>query len=134
MASDIVFDNAVVVSHDSYRKGYSSKLNDLSIRDYKTGGFNDKIICIDLDRYERSEFPQLLNNTMDAAIGISNLHNNRRVSKRLLLVELRLGYKSDRTLSGTELSDGLRDVSWQKVRRGEADFLPAGGCVCASYV
>lgn len=103
MASDIVFDNAVVVSHDSYRKGYSSKLNDLSIRDYKTGGFNDKIICIDLDRYERSEFPQLLNNTMDAAIGISNLHNNRRVSQRLLLVELRLGYKSDGTLSGTEL-------------------------------
>ena len=30
MASDIVFDNAVVVSHDSYRKGYSSKLNDFN--------------------------------------------------------------------------------------------------------
>lgn len=53
MESDIVFDNAILLSHSAYSKGYGCKLNDVSIRDYKTGGFNDKIVCIDLDSYEK---------------------------------------------------------------------------------
>ena len=103
MGSDIVFDNAILLSHTAYRKGYGRKLNEVSIRDYKTGGFNDKIVCIDLDPYERIAKSGSPDNTMDAAIGISNYQNNRRVSKRLLMVELRLDYKSSRNLSGTEL-------------------------------
>ena len=103
MVSDIVFDNAILLSHTAYSKGYGLKLNEVSIRDYKAGGFNDKIVCIDLDTYERAAKSGSPNNTMDAAIGISNYQNNRRVSKRLLLVELRLDYKSSKNLSGTEL-------------------------------
>lgn len=103
MESDTVFDNAILLSHSAYSKGYGLKLNEVSIRDYKTGGFNDKIVCIDLDTYERATKTGSPNNTMDAVIGICNYQNNRRVSKRLLLVELRLDYKSSRNLSGTEL-------------------------------
>ena len=103
MESDIVFDNAILLSHSAYSKGYGCKLNDVSIRDYKTGGFNDKIVCIDLDSYEKIEKSGSPDKTMDAVIGISNYQNNRRVSKRLLMVELRLDYKSSRNLSGTEL-------------------------------
>lgn len=103
MESNTVFDNAILLSHSAYSKGYGLKLNEVSIRDYKSGGFNDKIVCIDLDTYERAAKSGSPNNTMDAAIGICNYQNNRRVSKRLLLVELRLDYKSSKNLSGTEL-------------------------------
>lgn len=99
----VVFDNAVTVSHTVYKKGFGCKLNELSIRDYKKKGFNDKIVCLDLDSYEKSFRPQSLNNTMDAAVGISDYHNTRRVNKRLILVELRLDYKNANNLSGTEL-------------------------------
>lgn len=70
MASNIVFDNAILLSHNVYKKGYGCKLNDLSVRDYNTGGFNDKIVSLDLDSYEKSVNPNSQNNTMDAAIGI----------------------------------------------------------------
>lgn len=103
MESNTVFDNAILLSHSACSKGYGLKLNEVSIRDYKSGGFNDKIVCIDLDTYERAAKSGSPNNTMDAAIGICNYQNNRRVSKRLLLVELRLDYKSSKNLSGTEL-------------------------------
>ena len=53
MASSIVFDNAILLSHNVFKKGYGCKLNDLSIRDYNTGGFNDKIVSLDLDSYEK---------------------------------------------------------------------------------
>ena len=103
MASSIVFDNAILLSHNVYKKGYGCKLNDLSIRDYNTGGFNDKIVSLDLDSYEKSVNPNSQNNTMDAAIGISNLQNNKRVNKRLLLVELRIGYDNADNIKGSEL-------------------------------
>lgn len=48
MVSNVVFDNAVLLSHTAYKRGYGCKLNEISIRDYKTGGFNDKIVSIDL--------------------------------------------------------------------------------------
>lgn len=103
MEDNIVFDNAVTVSHTVYKKGFGCKLNEVSIRDYKIGGFNDKIVCLDLDTYERSVRPHSLNNTMDAAVGVSDYHHTRRVNKRLILVELRLDYKNVNNLSGTEL-------------------------------
>lgn len=102
MESNIVFDNELLKSHSVYKKGFDNKLNELSIRDYKTGGFIN-IDCIDLDRYEECVYSNSKDNTMDSAIGISNYQYNRMVNRRLLLVELRLGYKSTKNFSASDL-------------------------------
>ena len=95
MESDIVFDNAILLSHSTYSKGYGCKLNDVSIRDYKTGGFNDKIVCIDLDSYEKIEKSGSPDKTMDAVIGISNYQNKQSHMKCVYTFPKRVIIKID---------------------------------------
>lgn len=121
MENNIVFDNVAIISHKAYPK-YCCKLNEISFRDSKRDGFNNKIICIDNDTYERVVYPHNLNNTMDATIGICNWKNNKRVNKRFLLVELRLNYKSSRRFSGTELKN--KSSHTRDLLVGEIDIDP----------
>lgn len=105
----IVFDNEVVQKSSLYSKCASTLLY-LSQRDYSDKyKFSPKIECLDLDTYERLINRNILSNTMDAAIGVSNCSNEKRKTKaRLLLVELRMGYHNVNNLSTKELVSKVR--------------------------
>lgn len=74
---------------------FVAKLNDICERDYGERLFQDTLLCLDLDKYEKSLTGDN-DATIDAATGIANYMNNHISSPRHLLVELRLGYKSTR--------------------------------------
>ena len=99
-----ISDNAVVEQHSLYRSCCST-LNEVSNRDYPNSNyFNPGIKCLDMDTYESDILRKSqADHTVDAVIGISTYENNRVLNPRLLLIELRIGYKSDSNLSKTEM-------------------------------
>lgn len=99
-----IYNNKVVQRHSFYPL-CKSTLNDVSNRDYpNTDFFYPDIECLDMDTYEknilRKDQP---NHTVDAVIGIANYKNNHASGSRLLLVELRINYKSASNLSKSEM-------------------------------
>lgn len=115
METRITIDNSIVSSHRLYntscpdkRKGGVSKcgkkLNDISERDYKKRCFDDDILCLDIDSYEASHGKQQKEPTMDAAIGVIK----DKSTPTLMLVELRMNYKSPSGLKVSELIAKLR--------------------------
>ena len=103
MVEPLIFDNKIVSRHPIYRK-FHKMLNDISERDYPGKDYFDKRIdALDLDTYE-SSIPDSNDHTVDAVIGIKTYQNNRPTNPRLLLVELRMDYKSTKNLSETDLN------------------------------
>lgn len=112
----IVFENAVIQRSSLYRK-CAGTLQELSQRDYSDKyEFNPNIECLDLDVYEKNTRKGNLNRTMDAVIGICDCSTKKHKSnERLLLVELRMGYRNVNNLSVTDL---VNKVSHSKIILG----------------
>lgn len=99
----IVYNDDIIVSH-SIARHCLCLLDEISQKDYKKVGiFSNKIKCLSLDDYEAKFCGGSKDNTMDAAVGISDYQKNRKVNHRLLLVELRLEYQSIKNLDKSPL-------------------------------
>ncbi len=99
----VVYDNEIIENHSFYSI-CGSTLNNVSHKDYpNTNYFNPDIKCLDMDKYETSMTKGSENNTMDAAVGIGDWDGKLLKQQRLLLIELRLKYKSTNNLSSSEL-------------------------------
>lgn len=99
-----IYDNKIVQKHSLYPL-CKSTLNDISNRDYpNTNYFYSDIKCLDMDTYENNILRKdLSEHTVDAVIGIANYKKNHAYDPRLLLVELRINYKSTSNLSKSEM-------------------------------
>lgn len=102
---ELAFDNGIINSHPIYSL-CGSTLDTVSKKDYPGEDFFDKSInCLDMDAYETKTCHGCKDHTMDAVIGIKSYLNNKFHSTRLLLVELRMDYKSEKNLSKTALEN-----------------------------
>lgn len=100
-----VFDNDYLHKHSLWGK-CPSTLNEVSERDYRGKNcFDTRIDCLDMDTYERQVCGGQADCTTDAVIGICDCENKKKRNPRLLLVELRMRYKSSDSLSETELKN-----------------------------
>ena len=98
-----VYNNDIVSKHSLFAS-CASTLNAVSERDYPGKNyFAPEISCLDMDTYEKSVCHDNADSTIDAVIGISTCVNKVRSEHRLLLVELRMLYKSANTLSKRDL-------------------------------
>lgn len=103
----VVFDNKALSHHSLYGK-CSDTLTAVSERDYPGRDYFDPAIeCLDMDSYETKVSHGQSGSTMDAVIGISDCDNKRMLNSRLLLVELRLDYKSANNFSKTKLESKI---------------------------
>lgn len=122
----MVFDNGVIKQHPLYTR-YPSTLNAIAERDYQSGSLFDKRIeCIDTDAYEKSLGGNLTEQTMDAAVGIKSYANNKSSNARLLLVELRMGYKNAGNIRKDELENKVRhtkELLGQTISYNKESFL-----------
>jgi len=101
--AEVAFDNDIILKHSTYRQ-CGSMLDTVSKKDYPGDDFFDKrIACLDMDAYETIVCKGAKDCTMDAVIGIKDFSDNRFHDTRLLLIELRMDYKSDKNLSKTKL-------------------------------
>lgn len=117
----IIYNEDIIVSH-LIAKHCLCLLDEVSQRDYnKVGIFSNKIKCLALDDYETKFCGGSKDNTMDAAVGISDYQNNRKVNHRLLLVELRLDYQSSRNLEKSSL---VRKIKHSKDLLSESRIAP----------
>ena len=98
-----IFDNECVESHPIYEKA-GALLSDVCKRDYKDNFFDERIECLDMDTYEVMICSGQKQATMDAVIGIADYENNHKTNCKLLMVELRLGYKSTEGLEAASLN------------------------------
>lgn len=96
----IVFDNEVIRQSALYEKCANTLLG-VSNRDYPGKYiFDSRIECLDIDTYEKMIHGKNADKTMDAVIGICTCrYDKRKTSPRLLLVELRMDFKSSHNLS-----------------------------------
>lgn len=104
--AEAAFDNGIIISHPIYDR-CGSTLNAVSKADYQEDFFDKRIACLDMDTYETMVCNGEKGRTMDAVIGIKEFSGNRFHGARLLLVELRMNYRSDHRLSKTELEQKL---------------------------
>lgn len=101
--AELAFDNSIITRHSLYSK-CGNTLDGVSKKDYPGKDFFDKnICCLDMDAYETQICHGSKEHTMDAVMGIKNYADNKFCSPRLLLIELRMDYKSERNLSKTVL-------------------------------
>lgn len=116
----IIFDNTVIQKSALYPI-YAKTLQEISHRDYPNRYiFDTRINCLDIDTYEKTIHKSNANNTVDAVIGICTCTNDKRkTAPRLLLIELRMDYKSTRNLSATQMN---KKVKYTKELLG-ADIL-----------
>lgn len=99
-----IFDNEIVRAHPIY-KDASSTLKEVSLRDYASNPFDDRIECLDMDFFESKFVKHGANDsTMDVTIGIADYDGCRKTNSALLMVELRLGYQSMRNLKAESLN------------------------------
>lgn len=113
-----IFDNGVE-SHPIYEKA-GALLSDVCKRDYKDNFFDERIECLDMDTYETMICGGQKQATMDAVIGIADYENNRKTTGKLLMVELRLGYKS---------TDGLETASLNRKVSHTLELLNPAVCL-----
>lgn len=98
-----VYNNNILSKHSLYAH-CASTLNVVSERDYPGKNYFDpRIACLDVDTYETTVCHGNADSTMDAVIGVSTCVNKTVSEHRLLLVELRMKYKSGNNLSKSEL-------------------------------
>lgn len=104
-----VFDNKIIQILPLYPNCLGT-LQDVSNRDYSgLYKFDDRIECLDLDRYEGMVGGGNPDKTVDAVIGICTCSSDKRMTDhRLLLIELRLKYKSTNHLSVESLLGKVR--------------------------
>lgn len=108
---ELAFDNKVIKRHHIYAVCHNT-LHAVSKRDYPRDEFFDtRIECLDMDKYESEQAKGEKGMTMDAAIGICKHENNKFVDSKILLVELRMGYRSPKNIHASEL---LQKVSHTK--------------------
>lgn len=101
--AELAFDNDIITNHEIYHV-CGKTLDAVSKKDYPGEDFFDRrISCLDMDDYETNVCKGAKDSTMDAVIGVKDFTNNRFHNSRLLLVELRMDYKSDNNLSKTAL-------------------------------
>ncbi len=112
----LIYNNEVVKGHSLY-SSCSSTLNDVSNDDYHNSNYFDPDIeCLDVDYYEQKILQhQQPNPTVDAVIGIQTYNNNSATNDRLLIIELRIDYKTTSTLSKTEME---QKVNYTKILLG----------------
>lgn len=99
-----IYNNEVINRHSLYSL-CGLTLNAVSNRDYPNSNyFNPDIECLDMDAYEKNVLQKsYADHTVDAVIGISTYVCNQARNARLLLIELRMGYKNISNLSETEI-------------------------------
>lgn len=99
----LVYWNDGITQHPFHTE-VGSTLYDISERDYPgTDYFDSAIEALDMDCYEEKQSQFERKPTMDAVIGIKQFDGHFCNNPRLLLVELRIGYKTIAHLSTTEL-------------------------------
>ena len=100
---ETIYDNDTIQRHSLYCQ-CKTRLNNIAIRDYGSGSyFDSRIECLDMDTYETSICHGQPDCTVDAVIGSAECSNKRKHNFRLMLVELRLDYKSTRGLSKSNM-------------------------------
>jgi hypothetical protein len=100
-----VYNNDIISKHSLFAY-CASTLNAVSERDYPGKNFfAPEIACLDIDAYEKSVCHGSADCTADAVIGISTCVNKVTCNHRLLLVELRMRYKSANTLRKGDLEN-----------------------------
>lgn len=101
-----IYNNKIVQEHSLFPL-CGSTLNDVSNKDYAGKyKFNPDMECLDMDEYEKNVLRKGQSfHTGDAVMGISTYENNRSMSPRLLVVELRMGYVSTSNLSKKDMED-----------------------------
>ncbi|MCM1531575.1 MAG: hypothetical protein NC048_03420 [Bacteroides sp.] len=100
---ELAYENEVVEGHQFF-PDCGSTLRGAAEEDYPGKGyFREGVKCLAMDEYERKiSKGRDRNPTMDVAVGIVDYENNRCSHKRLLLVEFRMNYGSERTLDASE--------------------------------
>lgn len=94
---------------------YKTTLEILALADYEHEKyFKDTIIpALDIDGYEKERTKKGENQrTVDAFIGICNEREGKKVNQRLLPVELRMKYKTERHLDADKLQEKLSHSSF----------------------
>lgn len=113
----LAFDNGIITAHPLYAQ-CGCTLDALSKKDYPDEDFFDKSIeCLDMDAYETQVCHGNQDYTMDAVMGVKNFSGNRFGNPSLLLVELRMDYKSEKNLSKTGLE---KKINHTKVLLGSS--------------
>ena len=109
----LIFDNDTVRKHRLYPR-CGSTLHKVSKKDYdKDNFFDERIECLDIDSYETSRCAghsgMAEQPTADAAIGVRNhLGNGRFSNPKMMIVELRMDYETEKNLSGSNMSDKIK--------------------------
>lgn len=112
-------------------RSFRSSLSEISERDYPGKRyFTAHIPAIDLDSFESSQ-PGENSPTADAAIGICHECQGEPVNKRLLLVELRMGYNSTDNLSTRSIDDKERHSRY--LLKSACDTIHADEALCLIF-
>lgn len=119
-----IFDNELVRVHPIYPKA-KSYLAQLSLRDYGKPYFDTRIECLDMDSYETSLPQNVSDSTMDGVIGIAEYDDNRNQNRRLLMIELRMNYRTPHHLKTSSLNKKVSHT---------IQLLSCGSCPLANYV
>lgn len=98
-----VFDNGAI-GNPLLKHINKSTLQEVSDRDYPCKyKFKPGVECLDMDTYETAACGGEKGATVDSVVGIADYTDNRKVSPRLLYVELRMDYDSVNNLSAGKL-------------------------------
>lgn len=103
----IWLDNDLITGHSLY-SGYGRPLSYIFDRDSRKKNYiKESIEAIDLDSYEMfvTGASGQHDRTVDAVIGICNERQGLPCNKRLLLLELRMKYKTTDNLSATQINE-----------------------------
>lgn len=102
MTTEKIYEDSIVTGHCLAGR-FLSDLDSLCQRDYGHAYFGKEVLCLDMDAVEQSN-QGTQDCTMDAATGIADYRNGTTSNTRLLLVELRLDYKSTANFDYSNMS------------------------------
>lgn len=121
-----------VVRRHSLAKDFGSSLSEISQRDYPGKGYFDiPIPAIDLDSCEAARRTGNELHTIDAAIGVCHEQQGEPVAERLLLVELRMGYTTTKTLDVSDISH--KDRHSRDILNSCPDMTPVDASLCLVF-
>lgn len=104
----VIYDNDFLHKHSLWPKCGCGLNDDISNRDYPgTNYFDRRIDALDVDLYEAKLRRGQSDKTADAVIGIESCNNKTRSNPRLLVIELRLDFKSSNGISVTSVIDKI---------------------------
>lgn len=96
----IIYSNKFLHRHSLWSVCGCNLNADISERDYPGKNYFDtRIDALDMDRYEAEICHGQADSTADSVIGVMTCNNKKTSNPRLLLVELRMNYRSADTLS-----------------------------------